>query len=312
MISTNSSQSTLQRYREARRLGDHSQADALSCRLGLHTWRRGEESCACESRGKKHPHARLWVALLEKWEPAAEEEDEAQERIGEVLERIAHSPQAARKLDWEPLLGLVPNFEDWGTYAKGYAEPGYSEPEGRVLIHNWNETPQPVQDLLEALGCSLEWSDEWLVCDCGKAFRAQPDSFSWSMHGFIGDGDYCCGDCVSEDPEGSGYLDSLRAGYRPPVDTLRIDLSEHGFGSEALCEVYASDADKVRAHCEERDWEVIFQAGTYGSRYAVWARSKSDGREPEEIDGPALSLRCARSFPCVRFDVGGGVYSIQD
>lgn len=295
----------------AARAGDpeaQQRADLAQCRRGRHVWRLGKPSCACGKRSG-NPHPKAWEFLCEALPNA---EGERAGRIGQRLQDLAE--RYREDVDAEQLLEAI-GFTDSGYYAQSYAEPGYDDPNTGVLLYNWNGCPQRdhVEHALTSAGYELEWSDEWLVCECGKAFRTEPDHMSWTMHGFIGDGVYSCGECALEDPEGTGYLDSLQSSeYREPLDTLGVDLSEHGFGTEPLCEVWSSDAQEVVKHCEQRGWQVVFQRGSYSTRWQVWAKSEADEREPEDIEGPALSPRCARSFPCVRFDVDGGIYSLQD
>jgi len=59
-----------------------------------------------------------------------------------------------------------------------------------------DDTPKRLGDVLEKLGVETDWSDGFLRCDCGKGFRTQPDGYGWEMHGYIGDGDWMCGDCL--------------------------------------------------------------------------------------------------------------------
>jgi len=85
---------------------------------------------------------------------------------------------------------------DLREYAR-YCEPGYDDPEGLILSADWNDRdsydaatrtrvvtdnrPRRIGDLLERLGCELEWCDEWTACEeCNGAIRTQPDSMSWT------------------------------------------------------------------------------------------------------------------------------------
>ena len=64
--------------------------------------------------------------------------------------------------------------------AMEYGEPGYSNPEKSILLANWNNVSDRVQDYLEEAGFSLEWSDEWIIdYSSGKAYRCVPDSYDW-------------------------------------------------------------------------------------------------------------------------------------
>jgi len=84
-------------------------------------------------------------------------------------------------------------------WAEGYAEPGYDQPKLGVLFANWNVFPSDAGDDLETLGYSLEWSDEWAICeDCNRAFRTEPDSFCWEPSGHYDDDGPHCNACSSE------------------------------------------------------------------------------------------------------------------
>lgn len=130
-----------------------------------------------------------------------------------------------------------------------YAEPGYLDPEsGMIALGDWNprtfDSPGK-QDLLmprigailEKLGAELEWEDEWCSCEeCGKIFRTEPDSHSWTRSYWAHEGiGYYCRDCVLDDPE--EYLEYLEGNPRN-ADTLGIDLEEHDYTK--VDEEYAS------------------------------------------------------------------------
>ena len=101
------------------------------------------------------------------------------------------------------------------NFAQDYAERGYSSPENGIVFGNWNpvcgfdktkeiQKRDPVSKLarvLKAAGFELEWEDEWSTCcDCGKAVRTSPDSYSWTV-GFriVNECELVCLDCL--DPE---------------------------------------------------------------------------------------------------------------
>ena len=126
----------------------------------------------------------------------------------------------------------------------GYAEPGYSDPEGGLIAYgDWNEVshwdanqrkfvvdddaPIRVARLLEAGGVELEWSDEWITCDhCGRAVRTKADSYSWKRYYADLDDGVACGDCIKADP--TAYLESLE-GQENACLTIELDLEQHGY-----------------------------------------------------------------------------------
>lgn len=89
-------------------------------------------------------------------------------------------------------------------YAASYAEPGYEQPKRGILLANWNRLPSKLTDVLERAGYSIEWSDEWSVCDCGKAFRTEPDSHSWTPAYTERDGELLCRECAPDDTDDDG------------------------------------------------------------------------------------------------------------
>lgn len=90
-----------------------------------------------------------------------------------------------------------------------------------------DETMPRLSRLAERAGYTIEWEDEWLICECGKAFRTSGDCYGWTMYGAVYDGDYQCGDCILEDPE--AYLESLEGDSSHAVTIDDLDLEEHGY-----------------------------------------------------------------------------------
>ena len=126
------------------------------------------------------------------------------------------------------------------TFTEGYSEPGYSGNE--VALGNWNEVSVynketnsfDVKDnvmprlaaILEKMGYSLEWSDEWAICNCcGKAVRTQADSYGWTASFTITDDGVTCHECI--DPE--EYLVSLEGDHKRANTIDRIDPENYGY-----------------------------------------------------------------------------------
>lgn len=104
----------------------------------------------------------------------------------------------------------------------GCAEPGYYDDDTVMVMGNWNPTrwvneggapltdmenlgPR-LADMLEEIGAECEWYDEWVQCEeCRRAFRGQPDSYSWTMYGAWVEYGYVCAECLNADVE--SYLD---------------------------------------------------------------------------------------------------------
>ena len=85
-----------------------------------------------------------------------------------------------------------------------YAEPGYSLSEGQegILLANWNEVPNRIQEGLEP-HAELVWSDEWAACcECGRAVRTSPDSYQWTPSFTLhNDCEILCLDCQADLPQ---------------------------------------------------------------------------------------------------------------
>lgn len=86
-------------------------------------------------------------------------------------------------------------------YATDYAEPGYTKPPRGILFANWNTFPKNFDTILEKLGFGVEWSDEWSICDCQKAYRTQPDSYIWEPAFKTVNGEEMCLDCAKHEEE---------------------------------------------------------------------------------------------------------------
>ena len=125
-------------------------------------------------------------------------------------------------------------------FVDGYAEPGYSGE--KIALANWNnvsvynkdtnsfevkdETMPRLAAILEKMGYSLEWSDEWIVCDCcGKIVRCQADSYSWKASFELTDDGVTCHECI--DPV--EYLESLENNHNKANTIEGIDPENHGY-----------------------------------------------------------------------------------
>lgn len=103
--------------------------------------------------------------------------------------------------------------------AEDYAEPGYAKPTRSILFADWNDETRRgtdderrmgeywpvvstfrsrVANILANAGFDCQWSDEWAVCECGKAVRTQPDSYIWTPAFAIKDGEFVCLECWAD------------------------------------------------------------------------------------------------------------------
>lgn len=150
---------------------------------------------------------------------------------------------------WDTAQDFFALFDRCGDvrWSQDYAEPGYSLEEGQtgVLLFDWNPVPQEIQDLLETR-FSLEWSDEWIECACGKCVRTSPDDMSWEPSFWYGEGEITCRECIVESC-GEEYLEAValeQAGNNPEM---------YPGGSCGICK----DIAYAERDNEDFSWESI-------------------------------------------------------
>ena len=128
-------------------------------------------------------------------------------------------------------------------YASDYAEPGYDSPDNGIYFSNWNDrseyidgrrividdTMPRVAKLLEHIGASIEWSDEWTTCaDCGRAVRTSPDGHGWKQQwAMIDECEIVCADCLAEDPV--DFLEKLEGKDTTALTFDTIDPAAHDY-----------------------------------------------------------------------------------
>ena len=166
--------------------------------------------------------------------------------------------------------------------ASDYAEPGYTLSEGArgVVFGDWNK-PR-LANIIARMGFDLAWLDEWAVCaDCDKAFRTQPDSYSWKMHGAFLEDDcsMVCGDCLAENPE--WITDELMNDPRRALTMDGIDLAAEGWHmvpGDAWRTGWYGQEDKpeeVVAQYVPEGYDYIFvvdEVGQFECAWRMWLR----------------------------------------
>jgi hypothetical protein len=115
--------------------------------------------------------------------------------------------------------------------ADGYCEPGYTLPEGKkgVAFGDWNGKNYRLANILDRMGYEVEWLDEWTTCQhCYKAFRTQPDSYSWKMYGAFLENtcEMICGSCLADNPD--WIIDEYINDPHRAI-TFNLDLAEAGW-----------------------------------------------------------------------------------
>jgi hypothetical protein len=191
--------------------------------------------------------------------------------------------------------------------AEEYSEPGYrKDGEGPILFADWNsdgywdreqnkyittnDSPERLSKLFEKLGCTIEWEDEWEVCEsCENAFRIAPDSYCWTRYGYVDENFCMCGDCIKENPE--QYLDSLE--NNPEKANTILDLEDHGYvcltwNKDGIPERYenglyggqCADPHVIAKSLNERKVRYIFSiesTGQFDTDFTVWIRREDLG-----------------------------------
>lgn len=97
------------------------------------------------------------------------------------------------------LNGLESRGFDFET-ASEYGEPGYSTDKPLIIFGNWNDLSRSELDAVES-EMEIEWSDEWTTDSDGRAFRTQPDCYSWRPSWFLHDGEIVPNDSLSGDAD---------------------------------------------------------------------------------------------------------------
>jgi hypothetical protein len=131
-------------------------------------------------------------------------------------------------------------IEDISFY-DGYAERGYTNPEsGIIATGNWNtvsyvedgevkddETLCRLERLLNKMGVSCEWSDEWIACsECNKLVRTSPDCHDWTAsYEIVNDCEILCSNCI--DPV--EYLSDLEGGWKRCNHFSHINPTDYGY-----------------------------------------------------------------------------------
>jgi hypothetical protein len=115
--------------------------------------------------------------------------------------------------------------------ATEYGESGYDNPPTGILFANWNDCPRWLQDGLERRGFALEWSDEWVQTDAGKAYRCQRNSYGWRQSFVIFDDCTIIGhDEIKNDPSlQDEYVEKYLLNNPKRACTFDLDFAAMGF-----------------------------------------------------------------------------------
>lgn len=181
-------------------------------------------------------------------------------------------------------------------WASEYAEPGYTTPESKtILFGDWNPScgysstkAEQARDirprfaaLAERLGAELEWSDEWYTCECSKAVRSQPDSYSWLRSYVYTEGEIMCRECALDDA--ASYVDDFLLNDSSVADTFDVDLLALGFhcvdaGQSGLHPGQNDTPEQMVAKCPT-GFDYVFaldSAGQFDVGFSMWIRPQSE------------------------------------
>lgn len=132
--------------------------------------------------------------------------------------------------------------------ADSYGEPRYTDPQGLILLANWNDVPQETIDLLEEHGHELEWSDEWVVCHRGKAWRIQADSYHWQSSIVVTDD----GELLTRDDSVADWVEYAKIwDASQPPRCVPGWISESDLIEEGFCKHPDPDADDFESGWHE-------------------------------------------------------------
>lgn len=141
-------------------------------------------------------------------------------------------------------------------YAHSYGEPGYDDPAKGILFGDWNYFSKDAVDILERMGYSCEWEDEWTTCcECGKALRTSATSYGWKPSYFASDCEITCRECTDME----SYLESLEDDPSTALNNDDINPEEYGY------------------ELVQGEFENGFHPGQNDNPKAIYARLKDQG-----------------------------------
>lgn len=136
-----------------------------------------------------------------------------------------HEGVGQEEFDRQRLRAAESEIDNMG-YAREYAELGYSQPERGILFANWNVFPRGLDTILERMGYSVEWSDEWHTCEgCNKAIRCSPDCYDWQASYVMQNDSIVCRECCDK----AEYLREVCEDNQRAACPEWIDPAEHGY-----------------------------------------------------------------------------------
>lgn len=221
-----------------------------------------------------------------------------------------------------------PHINDW---ADDYGEPGYGFPygvttpmvlvgdfwcrcddprfidqeTGKKNLHDMSAHHPRVWAQLESQGVECQWCDEWVVVweDCSRAYRTQPDSYSWLPSAIL-DGESCEWLTIRDDA--ATWIEwaenqetrAIPSNVMRKVDGLREEIETRGYvdaGEQYAFGWYGHEdrpekiAEKIRARGDDFLF-IIDGTGQFETQFSVMVRTR---RHPissnrYSVDGQAM------------------------
>jgi hypothetical protein len=152
-----------------------------------------------------------------------------------------------------------------------YAEPGYSCDKKIVVLADWNDvrdlvndkgnikddTMSRLYDILEMEGYGCEWEDEWVECaECYEVIRITGDCYGWTPFYWQSDDGFFCGNCVRETYK-EEYLSFLKGN----IGHANVLLDLDGCGYEQINGQFENGFYEGQADDPEKIVEVLHLFG---------------------------------------------------
>lgn len=191
----------------------------------------------------------------------------------------AHVRKLWKRVSIADVLDYIDRIHQWADMYDGISERGYEDKP--MICADWNPPKMKrLGDWIEKFyhgNIEVDWSDEWMRCECGKAVRSQADSYGWEpSYVWLSDYDIACIECANDS------LEEIIEHYQNKT-------------THALPSWMAESAEKAGFHCLETD-------EAYCTRFETgWRRGQDDT--------PEKALKLAKGILPYKFDY---LFTISD
>ncbi len=176
-------------------------------------------------------------------------------------------------------------FGNWNTCHARQADGYYRSPNHAGELPD-DKTMERLGNILEKMGYTLEWSDEWSSCDgCGKFIRTEPDCYGWKQYGaMVGECDLHCGDCIAADPDAylEGCLNNPDTAVGDFVNLVKAGfahMNEDGSFESGFHPGQTDDPAQVLAEYQKRhpdhDFVFSYEPSQFNVEFEIWGKVKS-------------------------------------